>query len=107
MLSFLTLRSCLVAWSIAGPILAGGVVYLSMLTRETIVVSGAVRVARGEETIRCNAQRAAIAETINAAARRSVSRAWEAAAGIGVVPSTDVAALCQSSASCRERAVSK
>ena len=104
---FLTIKSGLVAWAIAGPILAGGVVYLSMLTRETIVVSGAVRVTRGEEIVKCNAQRAAIAETINAAARRSVSEAWEAAATINPVAPSDVAALCQSSASCRERAVSR
>ena len=104
---FLTLKSGLLAWAVAGPILAGGVVYLSMLTRETIVVSGAVRVARGEEIVKCNAQLQAVATTINDAARRSVSKAWEAAATVKPVASSDVAALCQSSASCRERAVSK
>lgn len=103
MLSLLTLRSGLMAWAIAGPVLAGGVVYLAMLTRETIVVSGAVRSARGEEVVRCNAQRAAIAETINAAARRSVSDAWTAASGVTSTAPAELAALCKASASCRDR----
>lgn len=99
---FLTLKSGLVAWAVAGPLLAGGVVYLSMLTREAIVVSGAVRSARGEEAIRCNAQREAIAATINAAARRSVSEAWEAAASVQPTVSAEIKSQCAASASCRE-----
>ena len=101
MLPFLTLKSGLVAWAIAGPILAGGVVYLSMLTREEIVVSGAVRVARGEETVKCNAQLQSVATTINDAADRSVSDAREAAAEIK--PAPDVKAACKASSSCRDR----
>lgn len=99
----LSLRTGLVVWAIAGPVLAGGVVYLAMLAREAIVTSGAVRIARGEEVVRCNAQRAAIAETINAAARRSVSDAWTAAAGVIDTAPAEIAALCKASASCRDR----
>lgn len=99
----LSLKSGLVAWAVVGPVLAGGVVYLSMMTREAIVVQGAVRSARGEEIIRCNAQRAAIAEAINAEARRSVSEASEAAASVPATVSEQLRALCNASASCRER----
>lgn len=101
MLSLFTLRSGLMAWAIAGPVLAGGVVYLAMLTRETIVVSGAVRVARGEETVRCNVQRTAIVATMNQATKKAVDDAWEAASEVDAP--ADLRAACKASASCRER----
>ena len=101
MLPFLNLKSGLVVWAIAGPVLAGGVVYLAMLAREAIVTSGAVRIARGEEVVRCNAQRAAIATTMNRATKKAVDAAWDAASEIDVP--ADIAALCKASASCRDR----
>lgn len=100
-MQLLNLKFGLVAWAIAGPILSGGVVYLSMMAREAIVVSGAVRVARGEETVKCNAQRAEIAAAINAEANRAIEEARAAASEIKTP--ANIAELCKASASCRER----
>ena len=101
----LTLRLGLMVWAVAGPLLAGGVVYTAMLAREAIVTAGAVHIARGEETVRCNAQRAALAATRNAATRRSTAEAAVAATEVAptsAVPA-EILALCKASASCRER----
>ena len=92
-------------WAVVGPVIAGGVACLAMREREAIVVAGAVRVAQGAAVITCNAQRQAIVETINATARRSVSEAWTSAAEVKATPAVpaEIAALCKTQASCRER----
>jgi hypothetical protein len=100
-----TFNLVLVIWALVGPAVAGGVTWAAMYAQQKIVVAGAVRVARGDEILKCNAQRAAIAETINATARRSISDAWEAASNVTATPEVpaEIAALCKASASCRDR----
>lgn len=97
------INPALIIWAVAGPILAGAVTWSTMSVQQRIAVAGAVRVARGDEVLRCNAQRAAIAETINATARRSISEAWKAASEVTPTVPGEIAALCKASASCRER----
>ena len=87
------IRAGLVAWAVAGPLLAGGVAYLAMLGREAIVVAGAVRAARNEEVTKCSEQRLEIGRTLDEAVKAGVEEAV-AAARAARTPA-DLVALCK------------
>lgn len=102
-----TIKLGLMIWAVAGPVLAGGVVYLSMLAREAIIVSGATRTARNEEVSKCSEQRLEIARTINRVVGKGVADAVAAARGHAPTPSAPAAlvALCNADPACRAREV--
>ncbi len=100
-----TIRLGLMLWAVAGPVLAGGVAYLAMLARETIVVQGAVTAARNEEVSKCSEQRLEIGRTIDEAVAAGVAEAVAAARGEARSPSApaDLVALCKVDWNCRTR----
>lgn len=102
-----TIKLGLMIWAVAGPALAGGVVYLSMLAREAIVVSGATRTARNEEVSKCNEQRLDIGRTINETVDAGVAEAVAAARANAKSPTApaDLVALCNADPACRTREV--
>lgn len=91
--------------ALAGAALSGGVTYVSMLARETIVVQGAVKAERNTGITHCNARVGEIERVHNAAVSKAVEDATAAAAAVTPTPETpaEVLALCKKSASCRER----
>lgn len=98
-------RVGLMIWAVVGPMLAGGVAYLSMLAREKIVVAGAVRVARNAEVSLCNEQRLSIGRAINEAIDAGTAEAVAAsrAARTPVAPA-ELLALCTRDPTCRKEA---
>lgn len=101
----LTLRAGLMAWAIAGPLLAGGGVYLTMLTHEQIVVDAARRAAKVEAGSACAAARARDAADEEAGKSAGIGEARRAAEEVAVTSTIpdDIKRLCLASASCRER----
>lgn len=101
----ISLRIGLMLWAVAGPLLAGGVVYAAMLLRETIVVNGAVTAARNEEVSICNDSRREIAATITSEVEKARAEALAAADAERPTPAvpSEIVVLCNESASCRDR----
>ena len=101
----IALKAGLYLWAVAGPALAGGVVYVGMVARETIVVSGAVTAARNDEVSKCSEQRLEITRKINESVAEGVSIALAAATAEMPTPTEQQAinALCKASSSCRDR----
>ncbi len=102
-----TIKLGLMIWAVAGPALIGSLVYLSMLAREAIIVSGATRTARNEEVSKCSEQRLQISRTINDAVDAGVALAVAAARETSPTPSApaDLVALCNADPACRTREV--
>lgn len=90
---------------LAGAVLGGGLTYTTMLAREAIVVQGAVKIERNKGVTICNARVGEIERSLNAAVSTAVEEARAAAAAITPTPEApaEIMALCQRSASCRER----
>lgn len=101
----ISLRTGLMIWAVVGPLLVGGVTWLGMRTHEAIVVSGAKKAVRLEEVARCQKQLADQITTLNANTMSGVADAGNAADRIEATPEDRAAkvALCQRSASCRDR----
>lgn len=101
----LTLRAGLLAWAVAGPLLAGGGVYLTMLAHEAVVVGAARRAATTEARSACAAERAADAGRDEADKASGIGDARRAADEVAATPDIpdDIKRLCLASASCRER----
>ena len=102
-----TINLGLMLWAVAGPALAGGIVYTAMLVREAIVVAGAAQSARNDEVSRCNEQRLDISRTINDSVDAGVAAAVEAARANPPAPTApaELVALCNADPSCRAREV--
>ena len=100
-----TIKLGLMLWAVAGPAFAGGVVYLSMLAREAIVVAGAAQSARNDEVSKCNEQRLEIGRTINESVESGVAAAVEASRTNAPTPSApaELVALCNADPACRAR----
>lgn len=90
---------------LAGALAGGGLTYTTMLAREAIVVQGAVKVERDKGVVTCNARVSEIERVHNAAVSAAVEEARAAAAAVTPTPEApaEIMALCQRSASCRER----
>lgn len=99
------LKAGLIAWSVAGPVLAGGMVYLTMLGREAIVTRGAILATRNDEISKCNARQREMAATIDTQVTVAVEAAIAAANAEKPTPEAqaEINALCKRSASCRDR----
>lgn len=90
---------------LVGAIAGGSLMFLTMAAREAVVVAGAVKVERDRGTVSCNARVGEIERAHNEAVAKAVDEAVAAAASISQTPETkaEILALCQRSASCRER----
>lgn len=100
-------RLGLLLWAVAGPVLAGGVVYAAMLLREAVVVQGAVNAARNGATVTCNARVAEIQRAHDREVDDGVDAAIEAVDALGPTPAELAArqALCDASPGCKSRRI--
>ena len=98
-------RLGLMVWAVVGPVLTGGVVYGSMLIREAVVVQGAVKATKNQETVVCNARVAEIERQHNQAVEDSVDSVIAAIDALGPTPAELVARqkLCDVSPGCKSR----
>ena len=89
---------------VVGGAVSGGIVGMSMLIREKIVVSGAVKTERDRGVVACNGRVGEIERVHNAAVEAAAEQAKTAAAGVSDPQArADLIALCKASASCRDR----
>lgn len=90
---------------LAGVVAGGGLTYGAMMTREAIVVEGAVKAERNRGITTCNARVGEIEKAHNDAVAKAIEEARAAAATVADTPTApaEILALCQKSASCRER----
>lgn len=87
-----------------GATVSGGVVGMSMLVREGIVVAGARKTATDAGIVTCNARVGQIEAAHNKAVEDAANAAVAATAGISdPIARDDLVALCKASASCRDR----
>ena len=95
----------LMVWALAGPALAGGVVWLGMRTHESIVVSGAVAGERARQVGICADQLARQASFMTGASNEAVEAATSAATSIAPTPQApaDLVVMCKADPACRSR----
>lgn len=101
------LKKMPITWIVIGLLFAGNVVtYGAMLVREKIVVAGAVTAEKTKQVQVCNVRVNEVTAALNRAADDRVAAAEEAA-GTVLDPETDteLMAICQREASCRDRRV--
>lgn len=94
----------LLVWAIAGPALAAGVTWTAMSARERIVTSARVQAAKDQSRIECNSRVATLAREHDRVVDEITDEA-SAAADATQTPQSmpDLQALCDRSASCRDR----
>lgn len=98
------IRIGLFVWAVAGPALAVGVTWTAMSIREEIVSSAKVRAARDFSRIECNSRVATLSREHDRVVDAITDEA-EAAANATTTPQSvpEIQALCDRSASCRDR----
>lgn len=91
--------------ALVGAFASGGLTYATMIAREKIVVQGAVKAERDKGVAACNIRVGEIERAHNKAVSDAVEEARRAAEAVTPTPEApaEILALCQRSASCRER----
>lgn len=91
--------------ALAGGAVSGGLTWMTMEARHLIIVSGVREAERQQGVVACNARVGEIERATNAAVAAAVEEARRAAETVSATPDApdDIKALCQRSASCRER----
>ncbi len=95
----------LIIAALAGAAASGVLTFLTMEAKEAIAVRSAVKIERRNGIVTCNARVGEIERQHNAAVTAAVDEARRAAEAVSATPETpaEIMALCQKSASCRER----
>lgn len=96
----------LVVWGLVAPLGTYGFMSASAYFKQRAAVSSAVRQSQTAERQACNVKVDSIAKEINDDARKQIELARQASAAVVLAPSDDpgLRALCERSASCRDRA---